>query len=77
MCCIAESTLVSAAPLKDPYSCDLVRFQIQMNKAHMNWLFEAEGCMCCPYPQTVTKPNNGLYIIYVTTVHCTTQLCNP
>ena len=48
----------------------LVRFQIKTKKT-------AEACMCCPYPQTVTKPNNGLYIIYVTTVHCTSQPCNP
>ena len=77
MYCIAESALVSAAPLEDSYSCGLVRFQIQMAKAHIGWLFDAEGCMCCPYPQTVTKLNNELYIIYVTTVHCTTQLGNP
>lgn len=36
----------------------LVRFQIKTKKT-------AEACMCCPYPQTVTKRNNEMYIINV------------
>jgi hypothetical protein len=76
MDCIVENALVSAP--KDLMNMLLVRFQIQTYKTHTDWFVGAVGCMCCPYPQTVTKRNNERYIaIYVTTVHYTTYLCNP
>jgi hypothetical protein len=65
MDCIVENALVSATPPKDVMNMLLVRFQIQTNKTHIDWLVGAEACMCCPYPQTVTKRNNEMYIINI------------
>lgn len=56
--CIKQGALVSAAAVeKSPIAMInvlLVRFQIEMHNTHINSLVEAEGCMRCPYTQTVT-----------------------